>query len=90
MSALAKITNTAPSLPSRVVLYAAEKWGKSSFAAFAPCAGLPLPEVHIKAPKPVFIVAGVSEAKAEAALKAAADKLLANTVIENYRVEMLG
>jgi phosphoribosylformylglycinamidine synthase len=28
-------------------------------------------------------------AKAEAALKAAADKLLANTVIENYRVEVL-
>lgn len=28
--------------------------------------------------------------KAEAALKAAADKLLANTVIENYRVEVLG
>jgi phosphoribosylformylglycinamidine synthase len=30
------------------------------------------------------------KAKAEAALKAAADKLLANTVIENYRVEVLG
>ena len=29
------------------------------------------------------------KAKAEAALKAAADKLLANTVIENYRVELL-
>jgi phosphoribosylformylglycinamidine synthase PurS subunit len=28
--------------------------------------------------------------KAEAALKAAADKLLANTVVENYRVEVLG
>lgn len=28
-------------------------------------------------------------AKAEAALKAAADKLLANTVIENYRIEVL-
>ncbi len=27
--------------------------------------------------------------KAEAALKAAADKLLANTVIENYRVEIV-
>lgn len=27
--------------------------------------------------------------RAEAALKAAADKLLANTVIENYRVELL-
>ncbi|MEZ0219484.1 MAG: phosphoribosylformylglycinamidine synthase subunit PurS, partial [Tardiphaga sp.] len=27
--------------------------------------------------------------KAEEALKAAADKLLANTVIENYRVEVL-
>jgi phosphoribosylformylglycinamidine synthase len=34
---------------------------------------------------------GVTDAaKAEAALKAAADKLLANTVIENYRVEVLG
>ena len=29
------------------------------------------------------------EARAEAALKEAADKLLANTVIENYRVEVL-
>jgi phosphoribosylformylglycinamidine synthase len=29
------------------------------------------------------------KAKAEAALKAAADKLLANTVIENYRVEIV-
>ena len=29
------------------------------------------------------------KAKAEAALKDAADKLLANTVIENYRVEVL-
>lgn len=27
---------------------------------------------------------------AEAALKAAAEKLLANTVIENYRVELIG
>lgn len=35
-------------------------------------------------------VAGGDKAKAEAALKAAADKLLANTVIENYRVEVLG
>src|ERR1700760_4484237 len=30
------------------------------------------------------------KAKAEAALKAAADKLLANTVIENYRIEIVG
>ncbi|WP_410052479.1 phosphoribosylformylglycinamidine synthase subunit PurS, partial [Bradyrhizobium sp.] len=35
-------------------------------------------------------LAGDDKAKAEAALKAAADKLLANTVIENYRVELLG
>jgi phosphoribosylformylglycinamidine synthase len=28
--------------------------------------------------------------KAEALLKEAADKLLANTVIENYRVEVVG
>jgi phosphoribosylformylglycinamidine synthase len=34
-------------------------------------------------------VEGGDAAKAEAALKAAADKLLANTVIENYRVEVL-
>ena len=34
-------------------------------------------------------LAGSDKAKAEAALKAAADKLLANTVIENYRVELL-
>ena len=36
MSILSKVTNKAPNLPSRVVLYAGEKWGKSSFAAFAP------------------------------------------------------
>jgi len=35
-------------------------------------------------------LAGGDTAKAEAALKDAADKLLANTVIENYRVEVLG
>ncbi len=35
-------------------------------------------------------VESADKAKAEAALKAAADKLLANTVIENYRVEVLG
>ena len=34
-------------------------------------------------------LAGSDKAKAEEALKAAADKLLANTVIENYRVELL-
>ena len=33
-------------------------------------------------------LAGSDKAKAEAALKDAADKLLANTVIENYRVEV--
>jgi phosphoribosylformylglycinamidine synthase len=33
---------------------------------------------------------GSDRAKAEAALKAAADKLLANTVIENYRIEVTG
>lgn len=33
---------------------------------------------------------GADRAKAEALLKHAADKLLANTVIENYRVEILG
>jgi phosphoribosylformylglycinamidine synthase len=32
---------------------------------------------------------GEDRNKAEAALKAAADKLLANTVIENYSVELL-
>jgi len=31
----------------------------------------------------------VDEARAEAALKAAADKLLANVIIENYQVEVL-
>ena len=34
-------------------------------------------------------LSGADKAKAEAALKDAADKLLANTVIENYRVEVL-
>jgi phosphoribosylformylglycinamidine synthase PurS subunit len=33
---------------------------------------------------------GLDRAKAETLLKQAADKLLANTVIENYRVEVLG
>ena len=33
---------------------------------------------------------GADRAGAEAALKAAAEKLLANTVIENYRVEVTG
>ena len=32
---------------------------------------------------------GADKAKAEAALKNAAEKLLANTVIENYRIEVL-
>ena len=34
-------------------------------------------------------LSGCDKARAEAALKDAADKLLANTVIENYRVEVL-
>ena len=34
-------------------------------------------------------LAGSDKAKAETGLKAAADKLLAKTVIENYRVEVL-
>ena len=33
---------------------------------------------------------GADKARAEAALKEAADKLLANTVIENYRIEVMG
>jgi phosphoribosylformylglycinamidine synthase len=33
---------------------------------------------------------GVDRARAEAALKEAAEKLLANTVIENYRIEVVG
>ncbi len=33
---------------------------------------------------------GSDKAGAEAALKDAADKLLANTVIENYRIEVMG
>lgn len=32
---------------------------------------------------------GADKASAEAVLKAAAEKLLANTVIENYRIEVL-
>jgi phosphoribosylformylglycinamidine synthase subunit PurS len=35
-------------------------------------------------------IEGGDTAQAEAALKEAADKLLANTVIENYRVEVMG
>jgi phosphoribosylformylglycinamidine synthase len=33
---------------------------------------------------------GTDRARAEAVLKEAADRLLANTVIENFRVEVLG
>jgi phosphoribosylformylglycinamidine synthase len=33
---------------------------------------------------------GGDKARAEAALKSAAEKLLANTVIENYRIEVTG
>jgi phosphoribosylformylglycinamidine synthase PurS subunit len=33
---------------------------------------------------------GADKTAAEAALKAACEKLLANTVIENYRVELVG
>ena len=33
---------------------------------------------------------GADRAKAEAALKAAAEKLLANMVIENFRIEVIG
>jgi phosphoribosylformylglycinamidine synthase len=35
-------------------------------------------------------IVGTDKAQAEAALKEAAEKLLANTVIENYRVEVTG
>ena len=35
-------------------------------------------------------IEGGDKVKAEALLKQAADKLLANTVIENYRVEVVG
>ncbi|MGH6664268.1 MAG: phosphoribosylformylglycinamidine synthase subunit PurS [Pseudolabrys sp.] len=35
-------------------------------------------------------IEGSDPAEAEALLKRAADKLLANTVIENYRVEVIG
>jgi phosphoribosylformylglycinamidine synthase PurS subunit len=38
----------------------------------------------------IELAAGADKAKAEAALKAAADRLLANTVIENYKVEVQG
>jgi phosphoribosylformylglycinamidine synthase subunit PurS len=36
----------------------------------------------------IELAAGVDGAKAEAALKQACEKLLANTVVENYRVEI--
>lgn len=35
-------------------------------------------------------LSGTDKARAEAALKTACEKLLANTVIENYRVEIAG
>ncbi len=36
MSLMSKVTTRAPALPSRIYLYAAEKFGKSSFATHAP------------------------------------------------------
>lgn len=36
MSLLSKVVKTAPALPSRIYLYATEKWGKSSWACYAP------------------------------------------------------
>jgi len=33
---------------------------------------------------------GVDKARAESALREAAERLLANTVIENYRIEVMG
>jgi phosphoribosylformylglycinamidine synthase len=38
----------------------------------------------------VEIAPGIDAKSAEAALKQACEKLLANTVVENYRVEMAG
>jgi phosphoribosylformylglycinamidine synthase len=38
----------------------------------------------------IEIADGLSKADAEAALKDAAEKLLANTVVENYRIEIGG
>jgi phosphoribosylformylglycinamidine synthase subunit PurS len=38
----------------------------------------------------VELAPGASKADAEAALKHACEKLLANTVVENYRVEFVG
>ena len=35
-------------------------------------------------------IAGADKSRAEATLKDAAEKLLANTVIENYRIEVTG
>ncbi|HTS42418.1 MAG TPA: phosphoribosylformylglycinamidine synthase subunit PurS [Xanthobacteraceae bacterium] len=35
-------------------------------------------------------IEGVDKSRVETALKEASEKLLANTVIENYRVELLG
>ena len=35
-------------------------------------------------------IAGTDKAAAEAALKTASEKLLANTVIENFRIEVIG
>jgi phosphoribosylformylglycinamidine synthase subunit PurS len=35
-------------------------------------------------------IAGADKSRTEAALKEAAEKLLANTVIENYRIEVTG
>jgi phosphoribosylformylglycinamidine synthase subunit PurS len=37
----------------------------------------------------VELAAGVDKAAAETALKQACEKLLANTVVENYRVDMI-
>ncbi len=38
----------------------------------------------------ITLAEGLDKARAEAALKQAAEKLLANTVVENYHVELIG
>jgi len=45
---------------------------------------------HLAKAGHALTVLDADRAKAEALLKQAADKLLANTVIENYKVDVLG
>ena len=71
--------------PTRIVTSTVRLTGSATGAAVVSCkTAQDIPKGKIFE----IELAGGDKAAAEAALKAAADKLLANTVIENYRIEV--